>query len=303
MRWLLLGSGQAAAAVTRWFLQIGESVVMVVISSEKSQSAIRYAERFPKIEQLSWEHFPYRLQDAAIDGVIFCTPDTEIAPTAERFVHEIEKISKFPQVAWQLSGALSSQQLNPLKRFSISVASVHPLAALTWQLPDQWVRGMYFALEGESLACEWAQILVGKAEGHTIHLAESDKVRYHAAAVLASNALVALADAVATIQPTQYGIAPFLPIMRQTLESVAKLGTHDALTGPVVRKDFATIEKHYNALQAFPILQSCYAQLSLWMAEMADADYSTNVRKIQLQRIFVDELSHDRKKRNRDGEK
>lgn len=80
------------------------------------------------------------------------------------------------------------------------------------------------------------------------------KTVYHAAAVFASNYLVTLLD-VAQQAYVKAGVAPELalqllePLVRGTADNVFKMGTTEALTGPIARGDLATAVRQYRAVR------------------------------------------------------
>ncbi len=77
----------------------------------------------------------------------------------------------------------------------------------------------------------------------------SDWVRYHAAAVVASNHLVGLLGQVERIAAgIGVPLDAYLDLARGSLDNVAALGPAAALTGPVRRGDRATVERHLAAL-------------------------------------------------------
>lgn len=84
-------------------------------------------------------------------------------------------------------------------------------------------------------------------------LEDAMRPRYHAAAVLASNDLVAL-SAVAERLFRDAGVpdptGAMLPLQRATLDNVGRLGAAGALTGPAVRGDASTIERNLAAVAA-----------------------------------------------------
>jgi predicted short-subunit dehydrogenase-like oxidoreductase (DUF2520 family) len=95
--------------------------------------------------------------------------------------------------------------------------------------------------------------LARDAGGVPHRLPDDAKALYHAAAVLASNALVALTDlAERTLRAA--GIdepSAFLgPLQAATVENLATMSPGDALTGPALRGDAATIEGNLRALRA-----------------------------------------------------
>jgi predicted short-subunit dehydrogenase-like oxidoreductase (DUF2520 family) len=77
----------------------------------------------------------------------------------------------------------------------------------------------------------------------------ADRVRYHTAACVASNHLVALLGQVERLA-AQAGVPfeAFLPLVRGTVANVTELGPAAALTGPVARGDHETVARHIDAL-------------------------------------------------------
>jgi predicted short-subunit dehydrogenase-like oxidoreductase (DUF2520 family) len=78
------------------------------------------------------------------------------------------------------------------------------------------------------------------------------KVIYHAAAVLAGNSLVALADLAGRLVAERGilgGAALFQPLMARTLANIAATDPATALTGPVKRGDAGTVAAHLAELQ------------------------------------------------------
>ena len=92
-------------------------------------------------------------------------------------------------------------------------------------------------------------------------VAADDRVAYHAAAVVASNHLVALLGQVERIAaPLGVPLEAFLDLAAGSLWNVRELGPADALTGPAARGDEATIDAHLAALD--PAERSAYEVLA-----------------------------------------
>jgi predicted short-subunit dehydrogenase-like oxidoreductase (DUF2520 family) len=177
---------------------------------------------------------------AGVDLVVIATPDAAVAEVADR----IEPAGGV--VVAHLSGSLG---LAPLRAHN-DRAVLHPLVALPD--PDRGAErlvGAWFGLsrDGHPLAVE----LVGALAGRTIEVAEADWPRYHAAAVIASNHLVALLGQVERVAGTVGApLEAYLDLARGSLDDVAALGPAAALTGPVRRGDHATVARHIDALGA-----------------------------------------------------
>ena len=179
------------------------------------------------------------VRDAAhgVDLLVLATPDAAIASVAA----EVAPVDA--TVVAHLAGSLGLDVLAPHERR----AAVHPLAAL----PNaevgaaRLVGGCWFAVAGDPLA----RRIVDDLGGHAIEVADDRRAAYHAAAVVASNHLVALLGQVERIGASAgVPLAAYLDLVRTTVDNVAALGPAAALTGPVARGDTATIERHLAAL-------------------------------------------------------
>ena len=179
--------------------------------------------------------------DAAVgvDVVVLAVPDDAIATVAAA-------IRPVPDtVVLHLSGSRGLDVLAPHPR----VGSLHPLASL----PDpvngarRLLSGCTFAVAGDPAASRLVEALGGRA----VVVADADRVRYHAAAAVASNHLVALTAQVERLALSA-GVPADLywPMMRDTLDNVARLGSKAALTGPASRGDVGTVRAHLDALPA-----------------------------------------------------
>ncbi len=91
--------------------------------------------------------------------------------------------------------------------------------------------------------------MVDELHGRVVRVAEDQWARYHAAAVMASNHLVALLGQVERVAATLGApLDAYLALARGALGDVTDLGPRDALTGPARRGDEETIERHLSAL-------------------------------------------------------
>lgn len=170
------------------------------------------------------------------DLVVVATPDGEIAGVARAIRPRDEA------VVAHLSGAAGLDVLAPHRRR----ASVHPLVALpTPGIGAQRLRGAWFAVAGDPMARE----VVDAVGGRAFAVDEADRVRYHAAAVIASNHLVALLGQVERLaESVGVPFEAYLDLVSATVDNVRELGPQAALTGPAARGDEATIRRHLEAL-------------------------------------------------------
>jgi len=168
-----------------------------------------------------------------------------------------------------LSGAVPSAALAPLRAAGARTASLHPLQ--TFAAPPgpggggADLRGVRWFHEGDARGECGA--LVRRLGGRLRPLDPARKALYHAAAVAASNYLVAVEDlavrlAVGAGIPRGEALEALLPLVRGTVRNLEARGLPAALTGPVARGDAETVRRHRRALRALdPDLDATYAAL------------------------------------------
>lgn len=175
---------------------------------------------------------------AGVDLVLLCVPDPQVAAVAAAIPPD-EAV-----VVAHCAGSLGLDVLDPAPRR----ASIHPLVSLADPVRGaEALRGAWFAVSGDPRVGE----VVDALGGRSIHVDERDRVRYHAAAVIASNHVVALMGQVERLA-RDLGVPPeaFVDLVRGAVDNVAALGAADALTGPVARGDWATVQRHLDELPA-----------------------------------------------------
>ena len=175
------------------------------------------------------------------------------------------------------SGALGSDILSSAKdACGCQIASMHPLTTFpTAAAAADKFAGTYCFCEGDAEATETLMSLASDIGGKPMLIKPEGKALYHAAAVMACNYLTALMDAAATLCDAA-GIAPaaaieaMSPLARATLENVTKLGTREALTGPIARGDAQTVARHIEAMSACDEdLQAFYRIAGKWTLQLA----------------------------------
>jgi predicted short-subunit dehydrogenase-like oxidoreductase (DUF2520 family) len=197
------------------------------------------------LSRSGWDVLPTLGRDDDVAGaasgtdlLVIATPDAAIAEVAHR-VTPVERT-----VVAHLSGSAGLHPLLSHPRRAV----LHPLVAL----PDpergaERLVGAWFglAVDGDPLVAE----VVASLRGRVVHVAETGWGRYHAAAVIASNHLVALLGQAERVAASIGApVEAFLDLARGSLADVAALGAKAALTGPVKRGDEATVARHLDAL-------------------------------------------------------
>ena len=201
---------------------------------------------------------------AAADLVFITTPDDAIASVASAIQW------RAGQSVVHCSGADSTASLEPARKLGAQVGVIHPLqtfASVTQAIEN--IAGSTFALEAEEPLLTTLKEMATALDGHWIELKASDKVLYHAAAVIACNYLVTLVKLATDLWqtfnvPTKEATRALLPLLRGTIHNIDTVGIPQCLTGPIARGDTGTIEKHLDALEKMaPGVLSTYRELGL----------------------------------------
>lgn len=81
----------------------------------------------------------------------------------------------------------------------------------------------------------------------------TQRLKLHLAAVFASNFSNLMIDYAQEILEKE-GMSPkiLLPLVEESVEKLTSLSAFEAQTGPAIRKDFKTIEKHQSILKSYP---------------------------------------------------
>ena len=186
---------------------------------------------------------------ADTDLLVIATPDAAIADVAAAVAPDDRA------VVAHLAGSLGLDVFGDHRR----TAGLHPLVALP--SPEvgaaRLAAGTWFAVAGDPLV----QRAVSDLCGQWFEVADADRAAYHAAAVVASNHLVALMGQVDRIAG---GIGvpaeAYAALARGALDDAITLGPAAALTGPAARGDWATVARHLHALD--PAERDAYRALA-----------------------------------------
>ncbi len=221
------------------------------------------------------------------DLFLLAVPDAMIAGMAIELV--ASGVVQAGNVVFHASGASEATLLLPLKAAGAYIASLHP--AFSFADPARAVStfaGTLCALEGDIEACDTLHDFALALGGVPFTLAKGGKAAYHASLTMAANFLVTLADlSIKTAQ--QAGISDeiaqslVMNLMQQTLENIKVLGPAAALTGPIVRGDQSTVDKHLRVLNN--TTRRCYQSLGQATVNLA-GDQLSEAQQLAFTQLF-----------------
>ena len=215
---------------------------------------------------------PYAQLPAHATRILIAVPDDAL----ESLAALLAESGMRKGVAIHTSGARGPEALAALETQGVSCAAMHPLQTVT--TPRQGLSalpGSAFGISGSGKALDWALEIVKLLEGQPLLIAPAMRPLYHAAAVMASNYIVALIDS-AVILMGEAGVDPgdalraLAPLIRASAENTLEAGPAAALTGPIERGDTGTVLAHLQALVKSPeTVRELYRRAGLHAAEMA----------------------------------
>jgi len=239
---LIVGPGRAGRSLALAHKLAGQEVTLLGHHEGEWQA---WAEEQGIVPILSWQQAP---QD--VHFVILAVPDREILAVSKVCAAEYPCNAK---TFVHLSGMHDLDVLKPISLEGGYVAAMHPVMQFTNPVRD--VQNLQQAVVTETadpnaregvleIAQVWGASPIRMRAG-------VDRRRYHLGLALASNHLTALLDWSTELLQPVFGEGTFDVVAQMAahaLASVRREGAAQALTGPVVRGDIATVQEHLASL-------------------------------------------------------
>ena len=184
---------------------------------------------------------------AGAQVVLLCVPDGEIEAASAAAAEAAPEL----RFLGHTSGATGLESLAVAAHGGMAAYSMHPLQTV----PDAsaGLLGAPAAIEGSTLeALELARTLAEALGMTPFELPPDARAAYHAAASIASNFLVTLAESAAGLlrdAGIEDGRELLAPLVLRTAANWAESG-RGALTGPIARGDEVTVQRHLAAIAA-----------------------------------------------------
>jgi predicted short-subunit dehydrogenase-like oxidoreductase (DUF2520 family) len=266
----LIGPGRAGTTIALALIEQGWTIVAVAgrapDAASTSAAAATLSARPTLVSEVA--------RGAAL--VIVATPDRSI----EQAVNTAEPAIEPGALVVHLAGSRGLDVFDVLraKRPGVRVGALHPLQSFPSATAGlERLHGAWAAIAGDSEVADLAHSLGLR----TFDVADEARNRYHTAAVVASNHLIALLGQVERIAAScSIPFEAFAPLVRASVENAFALGPAEALTGPIARGDLATVERHLGALD--PAERDAYRALAREAARL------TGRRDTGLDRLFDD---------------
>lgn len=182
------------------------------------------------------------------------------------------------KVICHFSGSLSSDIFSNKEHAGVSVCSVHPIYAFSNKFTaHQNLTEALFTVEGDYYALKRMQELFQLLPNKVVKIPTEAKIKYHAAASVASNQVtgllwmaVELLKESGITEETAYEMLE--PLVKNSISTIFSKGCKEALTGPIERGDRKTVENHLDSLEG-PLWNQAYRAAGLLVTRLAEEKY------------------------------
>ena len=243
---VIIGSGNVAAVLGRKFRAAGHGIIQVVGRNAKAASALAYEWDTASTNYLTAinkdaDIYIIAVSDEAIDDVIIemKLPGKVVAHTAASVPKEV------------------------LKKVTEHYGVFYPLQSLNKDmktLPDVPV----FYDGSDDMTKKKLQALANSISKEKVAEADdNERLKFHVAAVFVSNFvthLYALAEEYCSKEGLDF--KQLFPLIEETASRIKEIAPQQAQTGPALRHDSETIQKHLELLKDHPQLKNIYLLLT-----------------------------------------
>ncbi|MGJ1264672.1 Rossmann-like and DUF2520 domain-containing protein [Sphingobacterium spiritivorum] len=254
MKIVILGSGNVANHFALRFDQLGYQIVQVYSRHKANAQAL--ALRFNAIATDD-----LNTVDPLADLYVIAVSDEAIPEVAAHLSNDINGI------VVHTSGATD---LSILQAFMHS-GVLYPVQSISKNIETDFTQ-IPIGVEASSTSTMESLWKIAKALSHRAFECNSkQRMALHVSAVIVnnfSNILYQLSYEM--MQDNNLSFELLLPIIQETAKKVQNKPPIDGQTGPAIRNDNITINKHLNFLRENPPLQTIYQQLTLEIAKRRD---------------------------------
>jgi predicted short-subunit dehydrogenase-like oxidoreductase (DUF2520 family) len=211
------------------------------------------------------------------DLLFITVPDDDIASV----FREISSDNLKDTIVCHCSGSLTAKEAfgEDDNALNIRKISLHPLCAVDSKESHTEFDKVFFFLEGNPEATELMMNFL-KGLPLNVRIISSDvKVKYHLAASVVSNQVVALINGgVELLEQCGFtkedSLEALAPLIKGNIEHVLRNGPVQALTGPVQRGDINTVSRHIRSLDTYSdrLLYTLLSRKLLQIAKIKNPD-------------------------------
>ena len=275
-----IGAGKVGFSLGRYFAENGVSVTGYF--SSHLQSATEAA-------KFTGSEVYYELADIVRDSdALFLTvPDKAV----KELYGQLKEMDISGMYLCHCSCAMSAEEAFPdIKEYGASGYSMHPLFPISSKYESyKELHSAYFCIEGsEAHIREWVEFY--EKLGNGIKVISGQKSGYHAACIIASNLVSALAvKSLSMMEECGFSESEarkaFAPMIMSNVKRILAAGPKEAVSGPVERNELETVRRHIECMDN-EVDRNMYKAVSRKLADIVqdkhpETDYSDMKRLLK----------------------
>lgn len=239
-----IGPGKVGVSLGRYFTHKGIKLSGFYgrnIENTKQAADITKSEFYDNIQDIINE-----------SNIIFITTPDDIISIID---NELSKFDLQNKSFCHTSGSLKSNVLCNAKHSGALIYSIHPIFAFSSKATNlDELEKIYFSIEGDILPDTDIISLIKTLGNKHFVRKEEDSSTYHLANVFVSNLTLSLLEiGVGYLRKLglneEDALNALRPLVKGNVDSIYEKGFVNSLTGPVLRGDLSTIEKHISVLE------------------------------------------------------
>ncbi|MGN0394076.1 MAG: Rossmann-like and DUF2520 domain-containing protein [Coprococcus sp.] len=186
----------------------------------------------------------------ASDVLMLTVPDSII----EQVWNELLTFDLKGKLICHCSGAMTSKIFSGVTEAGAFGYSIHPMYAISSKSESYKTLGeALFSVEGDEHYLIQIRDFIVSLGNECVIISGSDKVKYHSAAVMASNLVTGLYTMAGKLLmecgfDSEQSDKALMPLFSGNAKNLSEKGAVESLTGPIERNDTATVRKHIEVL-------------------------------------------------------
>jgi predicted short-subunit dehydrogenase-like oxidoreductase (DUF2520 family) len=243
---VIIGSGNVAAILGRKFVAAGHTILQVVSRNASAASNLAY----------EWD-----TESANYPSIINRNADVYILAVSDEAIDDLAAELRLPGKVVAHTAASVSKDI--LKTVSSHYGVFYPLQSLRKENPEL-PEAPVFIDGSDELARKKLQTLAESISPHHVSQAgDNDRLKLHVAAVFVNNFtnhLYAVAEEYCNKEGIDF--RELLPLIEETASRLRDISPQKSQTGPAIRNDEETIQKHLGLLDTYPEMKALYETMT-----------------------------------------
>ena len=243
---VIIGSGNVASVLGRKFRAAGHSIVQVYSRNAKAASALAY----------EWD-----TESTNYKSMLNKQADVYLIAVSDDAIAEVVDDLYLPGKVVAHTAAAVSREI--LKHVSAHYGVLYPLQSLRSELTPMAAIPLFFDGNDEIAKQKLEALARSVSPEQVLQAGDDARAKLHVAAVFVSNFtnhLYMLAADYCRREGLDF--KQLLPLVEETALRLRQMPAADAQTGPAIRHDKETLQKHLELLAAYPQLKTIYLLLT-----------------------------------------